>query len=56
MITLINDRKEKLIKKKCFNNNAEINEHIMFIEKEKKLLDDEIRLLELKNWLDYLKS
>ena len=55
MITLIKDRKEKLIRKKCFKNNKEIYEHIMFIENEKKLLDDEIRLLELKNWLDYLK-
>ena len=56
MVTLIKDRKEKLIRKKCFSTNEEIDEHIKFIEKEKKSLDDDYRLLELKNWLDNLKS
>ena len=55
MITLIEDRREKLIKKKCFTTNEEINNHIKFIENERKNLDDEFRLLELKNWLDNLK-
>ena len=56
MITLIKDRKEKLIRKQCFKTNEEIEEHIKFIEKEKESLDDDFRLLELKNWLDNLKS
>ena len=56
MITLIKDRKEKLIRKKCFTTNEEINEHIKFIEKEKESLNDDFRLLEVKNWLDNLKS
>ena len=56
MVTLIKDRKEKLIRKKCFTTNEEINEHIKFIEKEKESLNDDFRLLEVKNWLDNLKS
>ena len=56
MITLIKDRKEKLIRKKCFLKNEEIEEHIKFIEKEKKSLNDDFRLIEIKNWLENLKS
>ena len=56
MVTLIKDRKEKLIRKKCFATNEEIDEHIKFIEKEKESLNDDFRLLEIKNWLDNLKS
>jgi hypothetical protein len=56
MVTLIKDRKEKLIRKKCFATNKEIDEHIKFIEKEKESLNDDFRLLEVKNWLDNLKS
>jgi len=55
MITLIKDRKEKLIRKKCFTTNEEIDEHIKFIQKEKESLNDDFRLLEIKNWLDNLK-
>ena len=55
MVTLIKDRKEKLIRKKCFATNEEIDEHIKFIEKEKESLNDDFRLLEIKNWLDNLK-
>ena len=56
MVTLIKDRKEKLIRKKCFETKEEIDEHIKFIEKEKESLNDDFRLLEVKNWLDNLKS
>ena len=56
MVTLIKDRKEKLIRKKCFATNEEIDEHIKFIEKEKESLNDDFRLLEIRNWLDNLKS
>jgi len=45
-----------LIRKKCFATNEEIDEHIKFIEKEKKSLNDDFRLLEIRNWLDNLKS
>ena len=54
MVRLINDRREKLIRKKCFKNDEEINNHIQFIEKEKDLLDDDFRLLEIKNWLNFI--
>jgi len=57
MITLIKFRKEKLINnKKCFNNENEIQNHINFIEKEIKRSVKDSRMLELKNWLDYLKA
>ena len=57
MINLINFRKDKLINtRKCFKNDKEIKEHINFIEKEIKVSIRESRMLELKNWLDYLKA
>ena len=34
----------------------EINLHINSIEKAKKELSDDMRTVELKNWLNYLKS
>ena len=57
MITLIKFRKEKLINnRKCFNDEAEIQNHIKFIEEEIKRSVKDSRMLELKNWLDYLKA
>ena len=57
MITLINFRKEKLINhRKCFKNESEIKKHIEFIENEIKISIKDSRMLELKNWLDYLKA
>ncbi len=57
MITLINFRKEKLINnRKCFNNETEVQNHIKFIEEEIKKSKKDSRMLELKNWLDYLKA
>ena len=57
MITLIKFRKDRLINtKKCFNSEAEIQNHISFIEEEIKKSEKDSRMLELKNWLDYLKA
>ena len=57
MITLINFRKEKLINyRKCFKNESEIKKHIEFIENEIKISIKDSRMLELKNWLAYLKA
>jgi len=56
MIKLIKHRSKKLIENKSFKNETEINEHITLIEKAKIQLKDDIRLLELKNWLHYLKT
>ena len=57
MITLIKFRKDRLINnRKCFNNEIEIQNHIKFIEEEIKRSKKDSRMLELKNWLDYLKA
>jgi len=56
MIKLIKHRSKKLIDNKSFKNENEINQHISLIEKAKVQLKDDIRLLELKNWLNYLKT
>ena len=54
MLKLIRFRKERLIKNAIFKNEKEIDQHISLIEKEKTRLTDDIRLLELKNWLERL--
>ena len=57
MISIINFRKEKLINnRKCFKNESEIQKHIEFIENEIKISIKDSRMLELKNWLAYLKA
>ena len=57
MISLIKFRKDRLIDtRKCFKDEKEIQEHISFIEKEIKISIKESRMMELKNWLDYLKA
>ena len=56
MIKLIKYRSKKLISNKSFKNETEINQHVSLIEKAKAQLKDDIRLLELKNWLNYLKT
>ena len=57
MITLIKFRKDRLINnRKSFNDEKEIQNHIKFIEEEIKRSKKDSRMLELKNWLDYLKA
>jgi len=56
MIKLIKHRSKKLIDNKSFKNETEINQHISLIEKAKVQLKDDFRLLELKNWLNYLNT
>ena len=56
IIKLIKHRSKKLIDNKSFKNETEINQHISLIEKAKVQLKDDIRLLELKNWINYLKE
>ena len=56
MITLIKYRKDRLINdRKCFKDEEEIQNHINFIEQEIKFSKKDSRMLELKNWLEYLK-
>ena len=57
MITLIKFRKERLINvRKCFKDEEEIQNHIKFIEEEIKKSSKDARMLELKNWLNYLQA
>ncbi len=57
MISLIKFRKDRLINsRKCFKDEKEIEKHINFIEKEIKISERESRMLELRNWLNYLKA
>ena len=55
MIKLIKHRSQGLIDKNIFKSQNEINQHVNYIEKAKTELSDNIRVLELKNWLNYLK-
>ena len=57
MISLIKFRKDRLINdRKCFKDEQEIQKHISFIEEEIKISEKNSRMLELKNWLEFLKS
>ena len=57
MISLIKFRKDRLINvRKCFKDEEEIQKHISFIEEEIKVSEKQSRMMELKNWLNYLKS
>ena len=55
MIKLIKHRSQGLIDKNVFKNENEISQHIASIIKAKAELGDDIRTLELKNWLNHLK-
>ena len=54
MIKLIKHRSKALIDKKIFNDISEIKSHVETIEKAKILITDDIRPLELKNWLNHI--
>ena len=56
MIKLIKHRSKGLIDKNFFKSINEINSHIEVIEKAKIELKDDVRTLELKNWLNYIKK
>ena len=55
MIKLIKHRSKDLINKNIFKDINHVNSHIKVIEEAKIELKDEVRILELKNWLNYLK-
>tara|TARA_Y100001970_G_scaffold284929_1_gene403360 strand:- start:1770 stop:2561 length:792 start_codon:yes stop_codon:yes gene_type:complete len=53
MISLIRFRKDRLINvRKCFNDEKDVENHISFIEKENKNSNKDLRMLEIKNWLN----
>ena len=57
MISLIKFRKERLINiRKCFNNEEEIENHINIIQKENEVSKKNLRMQELKNWLNFINA
>ena len=54
MITLINFRKERLLENKSFNDENDLNSHIKIIEDEIKITNKDLRMKELKNWLNLI--
>tara|TARA_B100001121_G_scaffold306956_1_gene327479 strand:+ start:3675 stop:4466 length:792 start_codon:yes stop_codon:yes gene_type:complete len=57
MINLIKFRKDRLINnRKVFRDEKEIKKHISFIEKEISISNKDQRMLELKNWVNIIKS
>ena len=57
MISLIEFRKEKLIKnRKAFENEEQVKNHISLIKEEISVSNKTQRMVELKNWLDNIKN
>ena len=57
MINLIEFRKEKLIEnRKVFKDENEVHNHVSFIKDEISVSNKDLRMLELSNWLNFIKS
>ena len=56
MIKLIKHRSKGLIYRKIFKNELTLNQHNKTIEKADVELKDDIRTIELRNWLNYIKK
>ena len=56
MIKLIKHRSKGMLEKNVFKSQDKINEHVNAIEKAKLDLSEDLRTIELKNWLSYLKN
>ena len=56
MIKLIKHRSKRMIEKNVFKSQDTINQHVNFIEKANLELNDDLRTIELKNWLNYIKN
>ena len=54
MIDLIHFRKARLLEKKAFVDQTEIDTHVKIIENENKISNKDARMRELKNWLNLL--
>ena len=54
MIDLIHFRKDRLLEKKAFVDQTEIDTHVKIIENENKISNKDARMRELKNWLNVL--
>ena len=55
MISLIEFRKDRLIKsRKVFESEKDVENHILFIKKEILKANKQKRMVELRNWLNYI--
>ena len=54
MIKLIRFRTDRLIEKKAFEDQEEINSHVKMIEDENQISNKDLRMMELRNWIAYL--
>ena len=54
MISLIHFRKDRLLEKKAFADQSEIDSHIKIIEDENKVSNKDARMKEFENWLNLL--
>ncbi len=54
MLKLIKHRSKGMLEKNVFKNQDAINKHVNLIEEAKSKLSDDMRTLELRNWLNYL--
>ncbi len=54
MISLIHFRRDRLLEKKAFIDQTEIDSHVKIIEDENKISNKDARMRELENWLNNL--
>ena len=54
MISLIHFRRDRLLEKKAFIDQMEIDSHVKIIEAENKISNKDARMRELENWLNNL--
>ena len=54
MVRLIHFRTERLIEKKAFEDQKEIDDHVQMIERESQVSNKDLRMMELRNWINYL--
>jgi GMP synthase (glutamine-hydrolysing) len=55
MVSLSNERKDRMIANKIFKDEKDFQNHMNFIKDEDKKLDFENRTCEIRNWLDIIK-
>ena len=54
MINLIHFRRDRLLEKKAFVDQSEIDSHVKIIEEEDKISNIYARMREFENWLNIL--
>ena len=54
MISLIHFRRDRLLEKKAFVDQSEIDKHVKIIEQEDKISKKDSRMRELENWLEFI--